>query len=144
MTADIGSIAKFISDLTGITTLYFERIPEKFKYPSLYFKKVFNPQNDTLCSYRTENTLRVKVFEPKDSLEIAQNIANAIYLRNRKIPILNRDGSKTNKNLKIKNVEVFEGETEEDSQVEINYDIVVSLYKDPTYFENFEITKGVK
>lgn len=144
MTADMGSIAKYISDLTGITTLYFESIPEKFKYPSLFFKKVFNPQNDTLCSFRTENTLRVKIFEPKRSLTIAQNIAEAIYLRNRKIPILDRDGSKTNRNLKIKNVEIFEGETEEDSHIEINYDIVTSLYEDPTYFQDFDITKGVK
>lgn len=95
--AELASIAKFISDATGVNSIAFDKVKDGFIRPSLFIPTAeISMYQPAIGMYDFENALFVKVFA--DSTKIAMDIANdavlAISQSSNKIPLLNEAGEK--------------------------------------------------
>jgi hypothetical protein len=111
--AEIGSIAKFcydhypmFSDVKDrLQQLYFGRLPENFKVPSLYFPV---PQEDdagdTTQTYRITYRLYIKSFHLDDqkAYDVAKAIADKVRASRNIVPLVDVSGALTGDFLRIK------------------------------------------
>jgi hypothetical protein len=89
--------------------VYVNRVPEKFKIPSIYFPPpIVVDGNDTVSTFRKTYLLQVKVFHvnSQEAVEKAEEIADTIRAGRHLIPILNRDGRITDDYIRIRRAEV--------------------------------------
>lgn len=107
---ETGSIIRYIKDLTNNKLQYlYHKIPEDFTKPSIYFP---TPEFRTILSSTSSYILNymwlIKIFAPttEKAYEIARNI-NFVISNNRfLIPIINMDGSKSNKAFTVTNIAI--------------------------------------
>lgn len=107
---ELGSIIKYFYENhndKGNINLYYEEVPKDFKEPSLYFPTpIVSSNNFSLESFQNSFMWFIKIFDKttlkvqETAMEITNNLAGQRYL----IPIYNADGAKTNRYIRINNV----------------------------------------
>lgn len=131
---EIGSIAKYMYDVSGIENIYFDEVPQNFKRPSLYFPTPIQIQRgDTVNTYAYMNSLFVKVFDKKtkESYGKAAAIVSSISRNRNLIPLFKEDGTQENKGIRIKKVSTKKLDIGT-IQIELQWDSVFA-YTEETY-----------
>ncbi|QIB26099.1 hypothetical protein [Caloranaerobacter azorensis] len=131
---EIGSIAKYMYDVSGIKNIYFDEVPQDFKKPSLYFPTPMQIQRgDTVNSYAYMNSLFVKVFDEKtrDAYSKAATIVNSISKNRNLIPLVKEDGAQDNKGIRLRKVSIKKLDVGT-IQIEVQWDSVFA-YTEETY-----------
>lgn len=104
---ETGSIIRYIQDITNNKLQYlYHRIPEDFTKPSIYFPvPEFRTSLSSTSSYILNYMWLIKIFAPntEKAYSIARDINFAIANNRFLIPIINTDGSKSNKAFTITN-----------------------------------------
>lgn len=125
---EIASIANFLYSKCSFE-LYWSKVPENFKVPSLYFPI---PQSfgDTEAVKHFEMTynLFIKVFQPSTeaAMDSAHNLLMELMLNNSRVPLINQDGTPEGTNLKVKSLQVTELD-EGVAQLQISWNSVYRL-----------------
>lgn len=103
---ETASIAKFIIDASGGIQPYYNKIPENFAVPSVYFPPPnIADQTDTLSTYGVSYSLFVKFFHMSDEKAYAAALPSYTEIgRNRRlIPMIDSAGKRTGRYVRIKN-----------------------------------------
>lgn len=146
---ELGSIVKFFYEnhnKKDKIKLYFEEVEKEFQEPCIYFPTpLISQDNFTTTSFKNSYTWFIKLFD-KSSYEAqisAMKLSNSIANNKYKIPILNYDGTKTNRYVTIKNMEtrkIGEGTIE----VTIVFDLCYFYSENYQKFVNFFVNKNIK
>ncbi|GED14873.1 hypothetical protein [Aneurinibacillus migulanus] len=110
---EIGSIARFCYDYypmftdpkDGLQQVYFVRIPQNFKVPSLYFPvPQEDDRGDTTKTYRINHRLYIKSFHNNEqkAYDAVKAISSKIQGSKYIVPLVNQSGTLTGDFLRIK------------------------------------------
>lgn len=105
---------------------YIQSMPEDVEYPCYLLNKC-DIRTEALNSYYFMNNIHlyIRCFS-EDEIELknkVSNLTNTIFTNQRKIPILNEDGSETSRYIRIENIESIEINVDENEVYcnEINF-----------------------
>ena len=119
---------------------YVQSIPDGVEYPCYLLNKC-DIQTEALNSYYFINNvhLYVRCFG-QDEVELKNKVnklTNTIFEEHRKIPILNEDGTETDRFVRIENIESIEISVDENEMycVEINFDFDTTHTVNQSEFE---------
>lgn len=95
MEQEPASVARFVLGAVPGLTPYYEKIPEDFIVPSVYFPKpVFTSRGDTLSGYALEYDWTLTFFASTDeeAQENATKALNALCYKRRLVPLIDEAG----------------------------------------------------
>lgn len=101
---DTASIARFIIDAVGKTSVYYDEIPKDFQIPAIYFPTPnVDSDSDALGYYQFHYIMAVKFFHSNN--ESAYNMAlsaiNSIRSSHNYIPVVDNEGIRTGDLLRV-------------------------------------------
>lgn len=98
------SLARTCLELSGISYLYEDNVPENFMVPSLYFPvPAAFPSVSALGSFRSRYTVYANVFavSRREAGELAEKIVQGIMRKNCLLPVFEESGADSGKALKL-------------------------------------------
>lgn len=104
---EIASIIKFILDCSGNPTPYYYNVPQSFQMPAAYFPRPeITTGSDTLSTYEAAYALYVNFFDrtTEEAYDRALTALEAIKRRRDLIPLIDTDGNRLNKSVRLKNL----------------------------------------
>lgn len=102
---EIASIIKFILDSSGNPTPYYYNIPQSFQMPAAYFPRPeITTDGDTLSTYAAEYAMYANFFDrtTEEAYDRALTALEAIKRRRDYIPLIDMDGEKLDKGVRLK------------------------------------------
>lgn len=121
---EIASVIRFVTDALPTLTPYYQRLPEGFLVPAVYFPPpVMTSRGDTLKTYALEYDWHITFFASTDgdAQAHARNALNAICAARRLIPLIDESGGKTGKGVRLKDPSLDRAD-ENAYQIELRWD----------------------
>lgn len=124
LTQEIASAIRFILDATPGLTPYYEKVPEDFVVPSVYFPPPVAPaRGDTFKTYALEYSWIIKFFAGTDgeAQGLADTALNAICAARLLIPLIDDQGERTGRGFRMKDPELKKAD-DNAYQIELRWD----------------------
>lgn len=102
---EVASIIKCILEASENPAPYYYEVPEEFTVPAVYFPAIEVPtRGETLSTYAMDCTWFIKFMHntTQEALAIAFKALTAIKEKRNLIPLIDTDGKRTGKTLRIK------------------------------------------
>jgi len=121
---EVASVIRYVLDATTGLTPYYWQVKEDFVVPSVYFPEpVFTARGDTFNTYALEYDWFIKFFASTnaEALHHAATALNAICADRLLIPLIDEQGERTGKGLRLKDPKL-EKVDENAYQLELRWD----------------------
>ena len=106
---EVASIMRYVLAKSGLTDYYTDILPETFAFPSVYFPAPeLDSEYDTLSTYSVHYRMPVRFFasDNQTAYKLALTVANHLFSERNRIPIINQDGTDSEKYFRVKRSEV--------------------------------------
>ena len=111
---EVASIMAFALRAAGNPNPYYWDVPEDFKCPAMYFPQPeIGSGGDTFGTYALEYAWYINVFAntTEEAHEIARRVLTALKEARNYVPLLNEDGTESEKKLRLKDPSLKRGDT---------------------------------
>ncbi len=102
---EIASIMAFALQYADNPSPYYYDVPENFRYPAMYFPQPeIETGGETMRTYAMQYSWYINIFcsTTEDAFALAWKVLTALKQKRNLVPLLNEDGSKTGKCLRLK------------------------------------------
>lgn len=106
---EIASIMRFVLDNAAGAAPYYDRLPEGFMVPSIYFPAPeIETRGETFATYALDYAWYIKVFHvnARPAHELALSVLTAIKAARNFIPLIDSTGKQTGKGFRLKDPEL--------------------------------------
>lgn len=101
---ELASIIKFVLESSGNPSPFYWKVPEKFRYPAVYFPQPeITSGGETFRTYRLEYAWYIVFFGKTDeeAHTLARATLEAIRRKRNLIPLINEDGSEEKRGIRL-------------------------------------------